>query len=33
MTLGAHLVVSLLTPEAELHEGMDRLALRLNADG
>ncbi|MBX3221304.1 MAG: pyridoxal phosphate-dependent aminotransferase [Labilithrix sp.] len=32
MTRGAHLVVSLLTPEPELREGMDRIAARLATD-
>ncbi|MBX3262225.1 MAG: pyridoxal phosphate-dependent aminotransferase [Labilithrix sp.] len=32
MTRGAHLVVSLLTPEAQLREGMARLSARLGRD-
>ena len=33
MSRGAHLVVSLLTPEADLREGMARIAARVAADG
>ncbi|OJY20327.1 MAG: hypothetical protein BGO98_43895 [Myxococcales bacterium 68-20] len=32
MTRGAHLVVSLLTPEPQLREGMERIAARLERD-
>jgi len=32
MTRGAHLVVSLLTPEADLAVGMDRIVARVSRD-